>query len=160
MTATPDVFGHQDNSEEQSAPRPAGRTVSGWMVRVTLAASSVVVVIISLFGGDDIGALSAVGLVLMAIAVLTVTHPGSSASTFLLVGAMFAHLTLDTSTFDIGVGLLVALIPLVHQLSGICAGIPLRSRVDLVVLKPAALRYLVCVVAVEIALVVAVVAGG
>ncbi|MGI8417851.1 MAG: hypothetical protein ACR2P2_16940 [Nakamurella sp.] len=158
MTATADVFGHEDNSEQ--SVHPAGRTVGGWLVRAALAVSSVVVVIISLLGGEDIGALSAVGLVLMAIAVITVTHPGSSASTFLLVGAMFAHLGLNTSTLDIGVGLLVALIPLVHQLSGICAGIPLRSRVDLTVLKPAALRYLVCVVAVEVALVVAVVAGG
>ncbi len=159
MTSTPDVFACDDDTG-QSARRRAGRSVSGWMVRAALAASSVVVVIISLLGGDSIGALSAVGLVLMAIAVITVTHPGSPASTFLVVGAMFAHLGLDTSTLDVGVALLVALIPLVHQLSGICAGIPLRSRVDLEVLKPAALRYLLCVMVVEVALVVAVVAGG
>lgn len=159
MTATAGAFRRADGPVPAGS-RAAGRTVTGWLVRVVLALAAVALVTLSLLGGDDVGALTAVGLVLMAIAVITVTHPGSPAATFLVVGAMFAHLTLDTATLDVNVGLLVALIPLVHQLAGICAGIPLRSRVDLDVLRPAAVRYLLCVGLVEVALVVAAVLGG
>lgn len=135
------------------------RTVGGWLLRAVLAAGALGVVVISLITGSGTGALTAAGLLLLALGILAVWAPGSPATTFLLLGALAAHLMLGTSGFDLALGLLAALILLVHQLSGICAGIPLAGRIEAGALRPALARYLIATGIVEVGIVITAVAG-
>lgn len=138
-----------------AAPRTGGREISGRMLRAVLAVASAGVVAVSLTGGAGASVLTGVGLVLIGLGVVTVAAPGSPAATFLLIAALGIHLMLDTADIDVGVVMLTALIPLVHQLSGICAVIPMVSRVTLTALRPAAIRYAAAVGVVLIAVLVA-----
>jgi hypothetical protein len=135
------------------------RAVGGWLLRLVLAFAALAVVVISLVTGSGTGALTAAGLLLLALGILAVWAPGSPATTFLLLGALAVHLMLGTAAFDVALGLLAALILLVHQLSGICAAIPLAGRVETVALRPALVRYLMATGVVEVGIVVAAIAG-
>jgi hypothetical protein len=92
-------------------------------------------------------------LLLGLLSVATAALPGTAAPTVLLVVAVLLRIR-SGGTID-GVLLAeVALIPLIHQLAGIAAAVPAASRVDRGSLRPAAVRYLLAVVPVEIALTV------
>lgn len=119
----------------------AGREVAGRTLRGVLALAVAGLVAGSLAGGAGTGVLTGVGVVMIGLAVVTIGAPGSPAATFLVITALGIHLMLDSATIDAGVVLLTILIPLVHQLSGICAVIPAVSRVSLAALRPAALRF-------------------
>jgi len=138
---------------------PAVRAVGGWLLRLVLAFAALAVVVISLVTGSGTGALTAAGLLLLALGILAVWAPGSPATTFLLLGALAVHLMLGTAAFDVALGLLAALILLVHQLSGICTAVPLTGRVEAVALRPALVRYLMAAGVVEAGIVVAAMAG-
>lgn len=124
-----------------ASPGTAGREIAGRTLRSVLASAVAGLVVVALAGGAGTGVLTGVGVVMIGLAFVTVGAPGSPAATFLLIAAVGVHLMLDSADLDLGVVLLTILIPLVHQLSGICAVIPAVSRVSLVALRPAALRY-------------------
>lgn len=134
--ASRDTAGRNTTGRER-----AGRETAGWTLRGLLALAVAGLVAAALAGGSGTGALTGIGVVMIGLAVVTVGAPGSPAATFLVIAAIGVHLMLDSADLDAGVVLLTILIPLVHQLSGICAVIPAVSRVSLAALRPAALRF-------------------
>lgn len=124
-----------------AASATARREIAGRTLRGVLALAVAGLVAVTLSGGAGAGVLTGLGVVMIGLAVLTVGAPGSPAATFLVIASIGVHLMLDSATIDVGVVLLTILIPLVHQLSGICAVIPAVSKVSPAALRPAVLRF-------------------
>jgi len=126
------------------------RLVSSWLLRLVLAGAVIGAWVITLVTGSGTGALTVLGVLLLVLGALTVFLPGSPATTFLLLGVVTCHLMFGTASIDLGLGLLAAL--LIHQLAGICAAIPLSSKVVAAALRPALLRFVSCVLIVELSI--------
>lgn len=128
------------------------RLVSSWLLRLVLAGAVIGAWVITLVTGSGTGALTVLGVLLLVLGALTVFLPGSPATTFLLLGVVTCHLMFGTASIDLGLGLLAAFLLLIHQLAGICAAIPLSSKVVAAALRPALLRFVSCVLIVELSI--------
>lgn len=128
------------------------RMVSSWLLRLVLAGAVIGAWVITLVTGTGTGALTVLGVLLLVLGALTVFLPGSPATTLLLLGVMACHLMFGTASIDLGLGLLAAFLLLIHQLAGICAAIPLSSKVVAAALRPALLRFVSCVLIVELSI--------
>jgi hypothetical protein len=121
------------------------------MVLLVLAALAAGVAI---GGVPDVGVWSVVGVLLLGMMVGTAAAPGSVLPLLFLIGLVAYRLMAAGAVPDAGLFALVALMPAVHQLAGICSGIPPRARLGWPVLRPAAVRWCIAVIPVEVWLLV------
>jgi hypothetical protein len=128
------------------------RTLPGWGLRLALLAASAIAIGVAMAGTPDIGVVSLAGVVMMLLVVGTALAPGSVVPLLLLIGLVLYRLLSAGPALDLGLAALVLLMPLIHQLSGIAAAIPVRSRCEWRVLRPAAIRFACAVLPVEVAL--------
>jgi hypothetical protein len=141
-------------SEQSGTVSGARSGIPGWGLRLVLGAVAAAATGVALAGVPDIGVLSVAGIVMMLLVIATGFSPGSVMPLLLLIGLVIYRLMQAGPVLDAGLAVLVALMPLIHQLAGIAGAIPPHSRCDWRVMRPAAGRYLVAVVPVEIALLV------
>ncbi len=78
----------------------------------------------------------------------------------MLVGVIVLRAATPGVVLDAGLLALVLLVPAVHQLAGVCAPIAPRSTCHWCAVRPAAVRYALCVLPVEAGLLAAMIAGG
>jgi hypothetical protein len=109
---------------------------------------------VAMAGVPDIGVWSVVGVVMIVLVIGTASAPGTVVPLLFLLGLLAYRLMAHGAVPDLGLVALVALMPAVHQLSGICSGIPPRARLHLDVLRPAAIRWCIAVLPVEAGLAV------
>lgn len=147
-----------DAAGEFSRPAAAWRPpiVAGWALRLVLGAAAAGAIAVAMADVPDIGIISVAGVVMMLLVLGTALAPGTVVPLLLLIGLVIYRLLAEGPALDVALAVLVLLMPLIHQLAGIAAAIPPRSRCDWHALRPAAVRYLLAVVPVEIALLVAV----
>lgn len=125
------------------APPAVGRTLPGWALRVPLGLGALGVVALLLVDGTPWG----LAVVVLAVGGLGVLLPGSPAFT-VLIGAVGLCLAAVGGVADGGDPLrpeVLALVPLchaLHVLAGIAAVVPPTARVQPVVLRRPAVRWL------------------
>ncbi|MEV0679954.1 hypothetical protein AB0I60_25860 [Actinosynnema sp. NPDC050436] len=133
MTAHPPV--------EPAAPEPAVVTldagVPGWALRAAIGAVAVVVAILLYAEGVMIAPL----VLYVGLAAVTVAIPASAAVVLLVAYPAVALVVLGGAPVRPVVLVLVALAHLLHVLCGYAALIPVRSRIHLKALRPAAVRF-------------------
>lgn len=143
-----------------TAPIPeAARTLPGWALRTVLGAATVGAITVAMIGAPQIGATSVVGVLLALGAIGTVVVPGTVLPLVVLICLVLYRLAAVDTALDGALLALIALLPLVHQLAGICAAIPPRSACHWAALRPALSRYLIAVVPVELVVALVIVAG-
>lgn len=130
------------------------RTVAGWVLRLVLGVATVTAIVVAMIGAPMIGALSVVGVLLVAAALGTVLAPGSVLPLVVLICLVLYRVAAVDHGADVPLMVLAALMALIHQLAGICAVVPARSSCQWAALRPAAIRYLAAVVPVEIVIAV------
>lgn len=121
------------------------RTVPGWALRVAVALAALAAVLVVMLQAGDLQAAGAVGVLLALVGVGSALAPGSVCPLLLLIGLVTLRLAAST-VFDVSLVVLIALLPLIHQLAGACATIPARSVCEVGALAPAARRYVVSVI--------------
>lgn len=131
--------------------------IGGWTLRVALLLAASFAVTVSAHG--VVGLWSLVGIVLAALVIGTAAAPGTLVPLLLLLAVVGLRLLSGGPRPDVALVALVALLPLIHQLCGIAAAVPGRARLSIAALRPAAGRYLVAVVPVEVAVLLAMVVG-
>lgn len=141
--------------------RPAGDAgstvpsgIPGWGLRLMLGAAASGATAVAMAAVPEIGVLSVAGVAMLLLVIGTAFAPGSVMPLLLLIGLVIYRLLETGPLLDVGLAVLVLLLPLIHQLAGIAGAIPPHSRCDWRVLRPAGLRYLMAVLPVEIALLV------
>jgi hypothetical protein len=142
-----------DAGADQDA-RTAATGIPGWGMRLVLGAAAAAATAVAMAAVPDVGVLSVAGIVMMLLVLGTAFAPGSVVPLLLLIGLVIYRLLHEGPVLDVGLAMLVLLMPLIHQLAGIAGAIPPHSRCDWRVLRPAGLRYLMAVVPVEIAVLV------
>jgi hypothetical protein len=128
--------------------------IRGWALRLVLGACAAIAAAISMTEAPVVGVTSVAGFVLMLLVIGTAAAPGSVEPMLFLLAVVLYRLVPHGSLLDGGLAALVALVPIIHQLAGLAAAIPVRSLVSWRVLMPAALRLVIVVVPVEVALLV------
>jgi len=128
--------------------------IRGWALRLALGACAALAAAISMAEAPVVGVTSVAGFVLMLLVIGTAAAPGSVVPMLFLLAVVLYRLVPNGSLLDGGLVALAALVPIVHQLAGLAAAIPVRSLVSWRVLRPAALRLVIVVVPVELALLV------
>ncbi len=145
----------------KTAPAPSGTMpigpIGGWTLRVALLLAASFAVAVSAHG--VVGLWSLVGIVLAALVIGTAAAPGTLVPLLLLLAVVGLRLLSGGPRPDAALVALVALLPLIHQLCGIAAAVPGRARLSIAALQPAAGRYLVAVVPVEVAVLLAMLVG-
>jgi phosphate:Na+ symporter len=129
--------------------------IPGWGLRLVRGAAAAGATAVAMAAVPDIGVLSVAGVAMMLLVIGTAFAPGSVVPLLLLIGLVIYRLLQTGPVLDVGLAVLVLLLPLIHQLAGIAGAIPPQSRCDWRVLRPAGLRYLMAVLPVEIVLLVA-----
>ena len=137
---------------------PPGGGTTGWVLRFGLAVVAAGAALIAMNGAPGSGVLSPAGIVMVALVAGTAFAPGTVLPLLLLIGLVVYRLLAPGPVLDPGLALLVLLVPLIHQLAGLAAAIPARSRCAWAVLRPPALRFAIAVVPVQLALLVVAVA--
>lgn len=130
------------------------RSVAGWALRAALGVAALATVLAVVIPASHFDAIGMLTFFLVVAAIGTSLAPGSLVPAGLLLAVVALRLAATGPAIDGVVATLVALIPLVHQLAGICATVPPRSSCRWAALRPAALRYLAAVVPTEVAVVV------
>lgn len=128
--------------------------LSGLGLRLALLGLAGAAAAVAMAGVPDVGVWSVVGVVLLGLVIGTASAPGTVLPLLFLLGLVGYRLMGPGLTPDAGLIALVALMPAVHQLAGLCGGIPPRARLGFAVLRPAALRWCGAVLPVEVGLVV------
>ena len=124
---------------------PGGGAVlpgGGSWLRIGLAASALLTMILLWIPGQAGGQVTLQFAVMAIVWTWLVFRPGSSAAAVLLVGALFLRAAVGHPELDGSLVALVVMLPLVHQLAALCAVVPLRSDVYVSALTPTAARYL------------------
>lgn len=155
MTTAPEPVNRvpqQDPALRSAVPQ---RTLPGWGLRGALGLASVLLVVLSVATGQDIGAVSMATAVLVAAGLYTIVVPGGPAAALLLIGVMGVHLVFAGPGLDVRLALLALLMLLVHQLAGICAAVPIRAQVSVDTVRPAAIRFAIAAGAGVLALLLA-----
>jgi hypothetical protein len=137
-----------------STPEVAQGRVTGLLLRLLLLALAAGAAAVAMAGVPDIGVWSVLGVMMIALVIGTASAPGTVVPLLFLLGLVAYRLMAHGAVPDLGLAALVALMLAVHQLSGICSGIPPRARLGLDVVRPAAIRWCVAVVPVELGLAV------
>lgn len=135
---------------------PIGR-IGGWTLRLALLLAASFAVSVSAHGVVDLWSL--IGIALAALVIGTAAAPGTLVPLLLLLAVVGLRLLSGGPRPDLALAALVALLPLIHQLCGIAAAVPGRARLSITALRPAAGRYLVAVVPVEVAVLLAILLG-
>jgi hypothetical protein len=128
------------------------RGIRGWALRLVLGACAALAAAVVMAQAPVVGVTSVAGFVLMLLVIGTAAAPGSVVPFLFLVAVVLYRLVPAGSLLDGGLAALVVLVPIVHQLAGLTAAIPVRSLVSWRALAPAALRLAVVVLPVECAL--------
>lgn len=128
--------------------------LTGLMLRGVLLLLGALACGVAMAGVPDVGVWSVVGVVLIGLLVGTAAAPGSAVPMLFLLGLVAYRLMGPGAVPDAGLFALVALMPAIHQLAGMCSGIPPRAKLRLDVLHPAALRWCIAVIPVEVGLLV------
>lgn len=131
-----------------------GAGVPGWVLRLALGAAAAGATGVAMAGAPGVGVTSVAGILMMLLVLGTALAPGSVFPLLLLVGLVIYRVVADGPVLDVSLAVLVLLMPLIHQLAGIAAAIPGRSWCHWPALRPAAIRFVVAVLPVEIALLV------
>lgn len=129
--------------------------VPGWGLRSLLALALLVGSVTTLLGAAAPGVTTLLGLLTLGLAVGAVAAPGSAVPTLWMICALGVRLLSPAPDLGLQLAVLVAVLPAVHQLAGICAAVPPTAEVELRGLRPAAVRWLLAVLTVEVGLLVA-----
>lgn len=125
--------------------------VPGWALRLVLGAAALAASLTVMVPAPPFDAAGLIGVLLVTASVLTALAPGSVLPLVVLIGVIVLRVATPGSVWDTDILVLIALVPLVHQLAGVCAPIPARSACHWRVLVPTAARFAICVIPVEIA---------
>lgn len=128
--------------------------LSGLGLRLALLALAMAAAAVAMAGVPDVRVWSVVGVALIGLVIGTASAPGTVLPLLFLLALVGYRLMGDGVAPDAGLFALVALMPAVHQLAGLCGAIPPQARFGLAVLRPAGLRWCVAVLPVEVGLVV------
>lgn len=127
-------------SETESAVDPLAAAVPGWVLRFTLAAAVVALVVISMSGQAHLAIASVGGLLLIVIGAATVAAPGGSAAGMLLLVVLGIQVASGDGAIGTRLIWLAALTVGVHLLASVCSSVPLYGQLQLRALRPAAVR--------------------
>lgn len=127
-------------SEVAPAADPLAAAVPGWVLRFTLAALVVALVVISMSGQAHLAIASVGGLLLIVIGAATVAAPGGSAAGMLLLVVLGIQIASGDGAIGTRVIWLAALAVGVHLVAAVCSSVPLYGRIPLRALRPAAIR--------------------
>ncbi len=145
-------------SHPAAAP-PTARGLPGWALRLVLGLAGGAAVVVAMAGAGHVDAVSVAGFVMLLLVLGAAAAPASVVPLLLLIGVVLYRLLAGDPTFGPALAGLVFLTALVHQLAGLAAAIPARSRCRWSALLPAALRFVMVVVPVEAAVLIAAASG-
>lgn len=137
---------------------PAGgpeslRSVPGWVLRLVLGAAAVAAALLVISSDSQARAPGVAQVLMVFAAAVAALAPGTVVPLAVMVGLVLFRLAAGGPILDGTLVVLVALLPLIHQLAGAAAAIPARSKCRWTALRPAMIRYAIAVLPVEIALV-------
>ncbi|MEO7125195.1 MAG: hypothetical protein ABI382_06540 [Nakamurella sp.] len=147
---------HVDPTPDAGAGIPADgrsaapRSVRGWALRVSLGAATLAASVIVILSAPPIGAIALMEVLLVMAALGTALAPGSVLPLAVMIGVVAFRVASSGPVLDAALIALVALLPLIHQMAGVCAAIPARSTCYVSALRPAMIRYAIAVVPVEL----------
>lgn len=127
------------------------RSVPGWALRLVLGGAAVAASLIVMLAEPRIDAPGVLQVFLLLASIGTALAPGSVLPLAVMIGVVLFRLASHVPVLDGTLLALVALLPLVHQLAGMCAAVPARSDCLWRALRPAMVRYAMAVVPVEVA---------
>lgn len=136
-------------ASDATVSRTVPRIVPGWALRATLGAATVAASFMAMLAASQIEATSVLGVLLVIATVGTMLAPGSVWPLAVMIGVVLFRLEAGGPILDGMLMALVALLPLIHQLAGVCAAIPARSACHWSALRPAMIRYAMVVAPVE-----------
>lgn len=136
------------------------RIVPGWALRLALGLAALAASLTVIVPTPPLEAAPLVGVLLVMASVGSALAPGSVLPLAVLIGVIVLRAATPGAALDGGLVALVALLPAVHQLAGICAPVPPRSVCQWRAVRPAVLRYAVCVLPVEGVVLAVMIAAG
>lgn len=128
----------------------SGASVPGWGLRGLLGVAVLTGSVTTLLGAAAPGVTTLLGLLTVGLGLGVVLAPGSGVPTLWILCVLGVRLLAPAPSAGWQLALLVAALPAVHQLSGICAAVPAGAEVELRGLRPALARYLAAVLVVEL----------
>lgn len=134
-----------------SAAAVPSRTVPGWALRAALAAAGLAATGAVMVPAPAFDSSALVTVLLVAASAGAALAPGSVLPLLVMLGAIAVRAATPGPALDAGLAVLVVLLPLIHQLAGVCAPIPPRSACRWRALRPAAVRYAIAVMPVACA---------
>lgn len=138
---------------------PPPRAIPGWVLRLVLGAATLTASIVVTVAAPRIEAASLLGTLLVMAAIGAALAPGSALPLTVLIGVIVFRAVTPGPVLDATLVVLVALVPLIHQLAGICAPIPPRSSCQWRALRSAIARYAIAVIPVLCAVTIAWLSG-